>query len=82
MLMQASSIPKSKYFISYFMVPCTDKTLRCYCNGMGIVNGGGPAPGGEQDCQKLCSGNKAEYCGGSSRLNVYFNANGNTGRVN
>lgn len=43
----------------------------CYCNNDGIVNGGGAAPGGDADCNMLCAGSKAEWCGGPSRVSVY-----------
>ncbi|KIV92643.1 hypothetical protein PV10_03916 [Exophiala mesophila] len=43
----------------------------CFCNNIGLTNGGSPAPGGDADCSMLCDGNKGQYCGGPSRLNVY-----------
>lgn len=43
----------------------------CYCNNAGIVNAGGPAPGGDADCSMICAGSQGEYCGGPNRLNVY-----------
>jgi hypothetical protein len=44
----------------------------CWC---GNTNGGTPASTG---CDMTCTGNSAEYCGGSNRLNLYSaNANGN-----
>lgn len=43
----------------------------CYCNNAGVVNGGAVASGGDAECSMLCVGNKAEYCGGSSRVSVY-----------
>lgn len=43
---------------------------QCFCN-MQVVNGGAPAPDGSTGCNMQCSGNSAETCGGSNRLNVY-----------
>lgn len=40
----------------------------CYC---GNQLNAGSVPASDSDCKNLCSGNKLQYCGGSSRLNVY-----------
>ncbi|KAH8882217.1 WSC-domain-containing protein [Thozetella sp. PMI_491] len=42
----------------------------CYC-GNSFQAGSIPAP--ITDCSFLCAGNSSEYCGGSSRLDVYYN---------
>ncbi|WYZ45750.1 hypothetical protein EsH8_VIII_001066 [Colletotrichum jinshuiense] len=39
----------------------------CYCDNQ-ILAG---ASNGQVGCNKLCSGNGSEYCGGSDRINVY-----------
>jgi hypothetical protein len=43
------------------------------CSGCGnaIVNGGGPAPDGNNGCDMDCKGALAETCGGPNRLDVY-----------
>jgi hypothetical protein len=40
----------------------------CYC---GNQLNAGSVPASASDCSKLCTGNKLQYCGGSSRLNVF-----------
>jgi hypothetical protein len=45
-----------------------DELLGC---GNTIQNGGVLAPDGLTGCNMLCNGNKTEFCGGSSRLDVY-----------
>ncbi|KAH6711606.1 hypothetical protein BKA61DRAFT_554745 [Leptodontidium sp. MPI-SDFR-AT-0119] len=42
----------------------------CYCDNS-IVNGATLAPEGVSGCSMLCNGNFSEFCGGSSRLDVY-----------
>jgi len=61
----------STCFSEGFAYAGVEYSTECYCNNAGIVNGGSPAPGGDADCSMLCSGNKAEYCGGSSRVSVF-----------
>ncbi|XDG07297.1 hypothetical protein ABKA04_006912 [Annulohypoxylon sp. FPYF3050] len=41
----------------------------CYCNNDGPVNGATTAS--ESDCDMTCKGDITEWCGGSSRINVY-----------
>ena len=45
----------------------------CYC-GDKLRNGGKLANDAPSRCNMRCSGNKYEYCGGLSRLNVYHNS--------
>lgn len=40
----------------------------CFC---GNQLNAGSVPASASDCSMLCSGNKLQYCGGSSRLNVF-----------
>lgn len=42
----------------------------CYC-GNEILNGASSAPA--SDCNMPCSGNRTETCGGSARINLYYN---------
>lgn len=35
------------------------------------MNGNGPAPDGNAQCNMACNGNAAEMCGGPNRLTVY-----------
>ncbi|KAL8637618.1 MAG: hypothetical protein Q9228_005132 [Teloschistes exilis] len=50
----------------------TEYARECYCGNM-LQDGSVPAPA--SDCSYTCSGNKAEKCGGSNRLNLYeFNS--------
>jgi Domain of unknown function (DUF1996)/WSC domain len=43
----------------------------CYCNQDGPINSAAVAPNGDRDCNMLCKGDNAEFCGAGSRLNVY-----------
>ena len=43
----------------------------CYCNQDGPINSAAVAPNGDKDCNMLCKGDNAEFCGAGSRLNVY-----------
>lgn len=36
-----------------------------------MVNGGGPAPDGNAQCNMACSGNAGEICGGPNRLTIF-----------
>ncbi|KZF19119.1 WSC-domain-containing protein [Xylona heveae TC161] len=42
----------------------------CYC-GTTISNGAAPAS--SSDCNMVCTGNSKEICGGSSRIDIYYN---------
>lgn len=42
----------------------------CYC---GNSIGNTVAPGGEPECNYVCAGNNGQFCGGSSRINIYNN---------
>ena len=46
----------------------TEYSAECWC-GSSIEAGGAPAPATE--CNMVCSGNNAQYCGGPNRLNLY-----------
>lgn len=63
-----------------FIYAGVEYSQECYCNNAGVGHGGVPAPGGDADCSMLCAGNKAEFCGGSSRLSVYQLQSGPTFR--
>jgi hypothetical protein len=39
--------------------------------GNALLNGGGPAPDGSDNCDMACNGNQTEWCGGPNRLNLY-----------
>ncbi|KAI1773881.1 WSC-domain-containing protein [Hypoxylon cercidicola] len=41
----------------------------CYCNDEGLLNGAIRAS--EGDCDMVCVGDITEFCGGSSRINIY-----------
>ncbi|KAH6648846.1 WSC domain-containing protein [Truncatella angustata] len=41
----------------------------CYCNNDGLINGAVKAD--EADCVTTCRGNNTEWCGGTSRINIY-----------
>ncbi|KAI1084815.1 WSC-domain-containing protein [Whalleya microplaca] len=41
----------------------------CFCNNDGPINGATKAS--EGDCSMACSGDLTEWCGGSSRINIY-----------
>ena len=43
----------------------------CYCNQDGPINNSAAAPNGDKECNMICKGDNTEFCGGSSRLNVY-----------
>jgi hypothetical protein len=48
--------------------------MKSGCGKDMFTDGGAPAPAtldGLSGCDALCTGNLSEYCGGSSRLNVY-----------
>jgi len=42
-----------------------------------LMNGGGPAPDGNLQCNMACKGNAAEMCGGPNRLDLYTYGYGN-----
>ena len=48
----------------------TNMLLSADCDNQ-LENGGGPAPDGGAGCNMACSGNAAETCGGSDRLDLY-----------
>jgi len=56
---------------------CFNDEILTFLIGCGntLSNGGTLAPEGLSGCNILCNGNASEYCGGTSRLNVY-NFNG------
>ena len=43
----------------------------CYCNSGGPSNGATLALTGDAECNKVCNGEPTEWCGGTSRINIY-----------
>ena len=41
----------------------------CYCNNDGPTNGAAKVSDGE--CSMTCKGDKTQFCGAGSRINVY-----------
>ncbi|KAF2458758.1 hypothetical protein BDY21DRAFT_283734 [Lineolata rhizophorae] len=49
----------------------TEYAGECFC-GDELMNGGGPAPDGEAQCNMACNGDEDEICGGPNRLSLFI----------
>ena len=43
----------------------------CFCNGAGVINGAQVSANGNADCNSVCVGNGAEFCGAAGKVQIY-----------